>query len=991
MPVPKDNRPHVQVLVNGLSVVALLDSGASVSVMSQSLAIQLGLYSSGILSSAIRVQTADGSSHRSLDSINVPIIYEKEEKNITIHIFGALSKSLILGINFWNLFGLQIEKVFEVSLEGALIDRHHLSTEEIAKLEAVITKFPVTPSGKLNITPVIQHDIDTGDAAPIRQRPYVFSPYINEQVVEEVKRMIDLDIIEPSPHPSWMNPVIAVKKTNGKIRLCMDARKLNSVTIKDAYPPQSVNRILANLRGTKYLSAIDLKDAYYQIELRPEAREKTSFSVISLGAFRYRRMPMGLCNSGATLSKLMDMIVGARFEPYVFVYLDDLIVATDSFEHHLEMLAEVAAILTKANLTISTEKSHFCKAKITYLGYQLDAKGLKADPQKIQPILDYPIPKSVRDVRRFLGLSGWYRRFIRDYSEITAPLTDLLKTKSNSIKWTDAANEAFEKLKVCLSTPPILAMPDFTKRFFVHCDASDVGIGAVLAQTSENDEGQDVVIAFFSAKLNDAEKNYYTTEKECLAAVRSADYFRPYVDGVEFTFIVDHASLLWLLSCKDPTGRLARWTLRLQAYNFTMIHRKGRDHLVADAMSRAVAAVTIELMSETADEEYRKLRQAIMNAPGTHRDYELHENTIVWKTKDGVRKLLVPSNWRARIIYENHNLPTSGHLGAWKTAERIAEKYTWPGMYKQIREAIKNCTICRGIKPTNRIEQAPTAIEDVVPAERPFFRFSMDFQGPFPCSTSGNTWLLVAVDDFSKFVVMEPMRTATTKSTIKFLLKRIVLFFGAPRFVISDRGRQFYAHQFTDTLEKYGIEWVPTPAYHPQANATEAANKTITNAIRAYITNDLGHKKWDEHIDEIACALNSSVHSTTSMTPYEVLFGMPYRLLGIEHVGPLAFNESEMERRKRIELIREKVVHRISEAKAKWRTRYNLRTRKRTYANGEQVWRRNFKLSDKSKGFAHKLAPRYIPAIVEDRIGQNAYRLRDIGGRTRVFPARHIK
>lgn len=408
-----------------------------------------------------------------------------------------------------------------------------------------------------------------------------------------------------------------------------------------------------------------------------------------------------------------------------------------------------------------------------------------------------------------------------------------------------------------------------------------------------------------------------------------------------------------------------------------------------DALSRSLAAIAIDDMSLTADESYQQLRASIAKNPQAHRQFTIHDNIIIRTTTNGVSRILVPDNWQKKVIQDNHENLTAAHPGYLRTLSLIRQRYTWPQMHQQIREYVKSCTICRCTKPTNLLERAPTPL--ITPVTKPFEKLCIDYQGPFPLSSNGNRFLFVVIDDYSKFIMMEPMREATAARTVKFFERKVILFLGAPREIVSDRGRQFESAVFQQMLLKYQIEWKPTPAYHPQANSTEAVNKTIGNAIRSYIEGDQQHKKWDEHLSEIACALNSLKHTTTALSPYEVVFGMPIKLSGSQYHVPITANPSESERQQKLIQIRNELATKIAERQSHWRSRYNLRSRTRSYKPNDVVYRRNFRLSDKAKKYSAKLAPRYLPSTVEKVIGQHSYELRDRNGRRRVFPVRHLK
>jgi len=339
------------------------------------------------------------------------------------------------------------------------------------------------------------------------------SPAVQQLLYAEVDEMLRLGVIEPSESP-WSNRMTLVRKP-GKNRLCLDARKLNAVTVKDAYPLQNIESILSRVDDTVYISSVDLKHAFWQIELDPKSREYTAFTIPGRPLYQFRMMPFGLCNAAQRLCRLMDRVIPQALRGKVFVYLDDLLIIFKTFEEHIELVSKVTKCLSDANLTIGLQKSNFCFKYLRYLGYVIGEGMLRTDPEKVKAILQIPEPKSVRQLRSFLGTAGWYRRFIRDFSGLSAALTDCLKEKTK-FKMTDEAITAFHALKKALTRAPVLVHPDFTRPYFIQCDASHVGIGAVLFQ--RDDEDSDRPIAFFSEKLRGAQLNYSVTEKECLAA-----------------------------------------------------------------------------------------------------------------------------------------------------------------------------------------------------------------------------------------------------------------------------------------------------------------------------------------------------------------------------------------------------------------------------------------------------------------------------------------
>lgn len=626
--VDGDNRPFVKIKVLETEFMGLLDSGAQSTIFGNNFKnfIQTNTFKS--YPSNIIIKTADGTAHGNVSTVEIPISYNHKTCILNVLFIPSITKTLILGIDFWDKFGIRPILCESVECEKKINihENHLLSEENSVKLQNILKNMPFAKEGVLGKTHLTKHKIDTGNSKPIKQIQYAMSPYVQKEVHAEIDRLLGIGAIYRCGQSSWNNPVIAVKKPSGKIRLCIDARKLNEITIKDAYPQQQINRILSRLTGTTYLSSIDFSDAYHQVELEESSQEKTAFAISGKGYFAYKRMPFGLCNSGATLCRVVDNVIGCDLEPNVFVYLDDIIIATANINHHFEILNILAQRLKEAGLTISPEKSRFVMISLCYLGYIIDENGIHPDPEKTAAVHNYPQPKNVNEVRRLVGLAGWYRRFIPNFSIITAPLTELTK-KGKKFEWTESAENALKSIKNILVSEPVLANADYSKPFIIQTDASDLGMGGVLVQGEGADER---VVAYTSAKFSSTQRNYQTTERECLAIITAIEKFRPYIDGVKFTVVTDHASLQWLRNVKDPTGRLCRWSLRLQPYDFDIVHRKGSQMVVADAFSRAIEKIDVSLFSSIGDKWYQNIVDKVTNESGKFQWKYSHINCCRW-------------------------------------------------------------------------------------------------------------------------------------------------------------------------------------------------------------------------------------------------------------------------------------------------------------------------------------------------------------------------
>ncbi|CAB5185100.1 unnamed protein product [Rhizophagus irregularis] len=379
----------------------------------------------------------------------------------------------------------------------------------------------------------------------------------------------------------WASPVTLVKK-EGKYRFCIDYRKLNDVTKSDAYPLPRIDELLEKYRTARWFTSLDLAAGYHQVEMTEEDKEKTAF-ICSQGLFEYNVMPFGLKNAPGTFQRLMDEILKEYIGEFVVVYLDDIMIYSKNFEEHIEHVNKVLNKLRENNLIVKLKKCKFGERNIEFLGHIVGRDGLKPNEKKVEKIKEIKIPETVKEVRSFLGLCSYYRRFIKNFARIAKPLYHLVK-KDVPFKWTEEQQEAFEELKRRLMEKPVLDYPDFEKEFILITDASGEGLGAVLSQ--KNKENKEFVIAYASRSLIGAEKNYPITELECLAIFWGIKHFHKFLAGRKFTVITDHSALKGLMNAKIPTGRRARWVMELQQYDFEVIHRSGKENKNADALSR---------------------------------------------------------------------------------------------------------------------------------------------------------------------------------------------------------------------------------------------------------------------------------------------------------------------------------------------------------------------------------------------------------------------
>lgn len=464
----------------------------------------------------------------------------------------------------------------------------HMNDEEKKAISKLIREYADifhNENQQLTFSNTIKHQIRTTDEIPIYTKSYRY-PYVHrEEVQSQIKKMLDQNIIRESQSP-WNAPIWIVPKKQDasgrkKWRVVVDFRKLNEKTIDDRYPLPNINDILDKLGRCQYFTTLDLASGFHQIEMHPSDIQKTAFSVEN-GHYEFLRMPFGLKNACASFQRVMDNILRGIQNERCLVYLDDIIIFSVSLQEHITNLRHVFQRLRESNFKLQLDKSEFLRKEVNYLGHVITPEGIKPNPDKISAIIKFPIPKTSKQLKGFLGLLGYYRKFIKNFAKITKPLTKCLKKNENIIHNEEFVN-CFNMCKNLLTNDPILQYPDFQKTFNLTTDASNVAIGAVLSQ---GPIGKDLPIAYYSRTLSDSEQNYSTIEKELLGIVSAVKYFRPYLFGKKFNIITDHKPLQYLFSLKEPNSKLVRWRLKLEEYDYNIYYKKGKLNSNADALSR---------------------------------------------------------------------------------------------------------------------------------------------------------------------------------------------------------------------------------------------------------------------------------------------------------------------------------------------------------------------------------------------------------------------
>ena len=788
-----------------------------------------------------------------------------------------------------------------------------LSSDQTKVLVYLIQSFPTVFTTSPGRTATLQHHIDLlPGTKPRNSAPYRYSPARRLIIESQLTEMLDQGIIIPSKSP-WASPVVLAPKKDGSIRFCIDYRKLNDVTIKDAYPIPRIDDTLDALHHAQYVSTLDLRSGYWQVELDHISRPITAF-VTHKGLFECVVMPFGLTNAPATFQRLMDVVLAGLKWQCCLVYLDDIIVYSPTFEQHLQDLRNVFIALEAARLTLKPPKCNFCRAEMKFLGHIITAKGIKPDPSLISTVTQFPPPTNIKQVQAFLGLTGYYRRFIRNYAKIAEPLLKLLRSQKStprnaSLPWNLDCTSAFHILKDRLISPPIMRPPNFSFPFILELDACEYGIGCILTQEYDHHK---YVIAYASRTLSPAERNYSSVEREALAIVWATKHFRQYLEGGPVIVRSDCKALEWLKTARDPTGRLARWAMKLSPYHLKIQHRPGTSNPNGDFVSRYPLQTTdstapelnaieygLNILDETnilddirsqqlADPRLSRLIQSLRHQPSLpfnkqHTPYIIindilykvrHLNSYTQQRLLGNKHLLViPQSLQQTMLVWAHDHPTAGHAGRTKTLFRLTSRVYWPSMRKDVFQYIQSCSSCQQFKYNNSPTAAPMQLHSVT---QPWYTIGIDIMGPFPPTFRQKKYLLVIVDYFTRWVEMFALRQTTSTDVANILINEVICRYGLPSYILSDNGPQFISNLFIDICSSLGIQRKLTAFYHPQTNMTERVNRNLKAQIAIYAHRHPG--LWDKELQKLAFSIRTSINETTGETPAFLNFGRDLRL-----------------------------------------------------------------------------------------------------------------
>lgn len=767
----------------------------------------------------------------------------------------------------------------------------HLTKAQRQQLQQIIMAHDplfLLEEGELGTIQTPPAEISISNPHPVRAPMYRYPETAKQVIGDMLEDMETRGIIEKST-AAWLSPIVLVNKPDGTKRMCLDFRQVNTHLATDIYPLPRLDELVEQASGNKYYTTLDLKEAYFQITLHENSRDLTTFSD-GVSLYRFRRLPFGLSCSPAIFSRQIATVLAPLLrEGWVRNYLDDIILWAPDFSTMLHRIDQVFECLQKNGVKLNLSKCTFGEAEVKFLGHLVSEKGCKPDPKNVEAVKKMHPPKTVKEVRSYLGMCGFYRKHIPEFAKVAVPLYELTK-KDVEFKWTEECQASFEALKTCLVQAPVLARADVSQPFIVTTDASQTHVGGVLSQIQE--DGSDRPIGYFSKKLKPPESRYSTTDREALAIILTCRHFHHYLWGTKFTIYTDHRPLTSIFKKKTKSQRVQRWTWEMKEYSFEIRYVKGKNNFVADSLSRPVRIVRkVPTRSESylglsqselvtaqrEDPQWKELAEFLEGGkvptkiyPKTVLEQFVVEEKILYYVKektDGSLHycLVVPQSLKQKALEFAHVL--SGHLGQKKTITKAEDFFYWANLKSEVVNFVKGCVVCQRYKGSTGLQQK---WQELPPVTRPLERIGIDLTD-MNTGTQNYRYILTVIDHYSRYTKFFPLKTKHSPNVVE-ALGRYAADFGVPQSLVADNGGEFVSRPFQDFCQKHHITTHYTTPYNPRGNSlTERVHRSLKSVLSTLCA---GYPlKWPQYLPSCQAVLNSAVHTSTGVQPYFAFFG----------------------------------------------------------------------------------------------------------------------
>lgn len=746
-------------------------------------------------------------------------------------------------------------------------DLIHIQDEELRnEVEKLVTQYKPMKTKDTGV----ELKIILNDETPIYQRAQRFPPKVKEAISTQVKEWLKDGIIQPSLS-DFAVPAVPAPKKDGSTRVCADYRPINRRMIKDRYPLPVIDDQIDALQGAKVFSKLDLANGFFHIPVAPESRKYTSF-ITSDGQFEFTVAPFGLSNTPSVFQRHINKVFNELIaEGTVIPYLDDLIIPSQAETDGYEKLKRVLKVASEYGLKIKWKKCELLRRKIEFLGYEIQEGKVRSAVSKTNDVKKYKQPTTTKQVERFLGLTGYFRKFVPSYALIAKPLNDL-KRKNVKFEWGTKQQLAFEKLKEIITTRPVLIMHRYGVETEVHTDASKYGLGAILFQRS-NEDDQMHPVRFWSRKTTDDEQKWISYELEVLAVVQALQSWHVYLLDYPFKVITDCKAFADTMNKKDSTPKIARWAMKLQKYDFEVIHRPGDRMKHVDALSRChiiqINGIAESLKKNQRNDERLKPIFDIIENGGSYDGYELANELLHYKIDDEL-KIVVPEQMQFEILRRTHE---QGHFKTKKMEELIKREFYIPKLKEKIERFVQNCVTC--ILSDRKTGKQEGMLHPIPKDDAPLVTLHLDHLGPMASTKKDYRYILTIVDAFTKFVWIFPVKSTTSEETMK-KFRMVTALFGNPLRVITDKGTAFTGGPFKDHCKDESIEVVHATTGVPRGNGqVERIHSVIISALSKLSIED--PEKWYQHTEKVQQFLNKTHQRAIGTSPFELLCGVPMK------------------------------------------------------------------------------------------------------------------